>query len=102
MRRMRRPALAGVAMGAMLLWLLHRVSVSGADGFGLAIFVGLHLLAIVLLTIVLRYGLHLHPRLSDLADRLHRPSLGHLTIMALSAVVSASVLHLFIANTGLL
>ena len=86
-----KPALIGLMMGAMMLWMLH-VWLIGEGPANVVLFVLGHVAAVALIALLVALGLHRRfPVLERLAC--HRPSVSHVAIMLGSAALFAMVVH---------
>lgn len=95
------PVAMGGLMGPMLLWMLHGTLTSdGPSGVALAVFVGAHVLIVILLLAATIFAARLSSALRLRMERLHRPSLRHFSTMLASAVVAAGGLYLFVQGIG--
>lgn len=92
------PLTMGGAMGLMMLWTLHRQLTSDdAMGFAaLAVFVGAHLLVVVVALVIPAWAATRLPRVHHFLTGLQRPSLHHIGVMLLGAVLTAFVAHLWL------
>lgn len=92
------PLAMGFAMGLMMLWMVHR-QLTTADALGvaaLATFITAHVLvALGVLALPVWIATRV-PRLHAILSRLHRPNLGHLTLMLAGVISAALSTHLWI------
>ena len=63
---------------------------------GMSFFVGAHVVLAVVLIVASLLAARLSPALKERLARLHRPSLRHVAVMLLGAMVSAGLVHLII------
>ena len=89
-----RPLGMGLLMGPMMLWMIHgQLTGTTQSGWATAAFVGAHLLIIAALITGAVFAARLSPWMHSVLDRLHRPSLSHVTAMLVGLVVSVLVVH---------
>lgn len=93
-----KPILMGAAMGLMMLGMVHMMMTgdSSMGGWALLVFIGGHLLVLLVLATAGLWLMRLSPRLHALLARLHRPSLSHFLTMIAGAAVAAGLMHLFL------
>jgi high-affinity Fe2+/Pb2+ permease len=86
------PALMGVMMGAMGLWMLHGAMTGQGMASG-AVFVLSHVAVVIVALAAIALGLHRRlPWLGRVAA--HRPSVRHFAVMLTVALFTAGVIHL--------
>jgi len=90
-----KPMIMGGLMGLMMMWMLHgALTGDGAIGAGALIaFVAAHAVVAAVAIGMAVFAARLSPRIRQFIDRLHRPSVSHVTAMLTSAAVVALVLH---------
>ncbi|WP_293443472.1 hypothetical protein [Planktotalea sp.] len=88
--------LMGTFMGAMMLMMLHGFLTGEANAFSwaTAVFVGAHIVVVLLAVSVVSFGLTRFAWIKKITDRLHRPSTKHVLVMLLSAGFTALFIHL--------
>lgn len=98
MSRNLKPFAMGLAMGAMMLWMVHgqMVSQSQLSKWTIVLFVGAHLVVIAIAAVLAIFAARLSPRTASILNRLHRPSLAHVTWMIAGAAVTVALAHLVI------
>ncbi len=87
---MMRPILAGAAMGAMMIWMLHdQIMLEGVSAAGATVaFVAAHIALVGLIALAVLFI----PKVRN-AVRSHRPSLRHVGLMFLGLTGSIALIH---------
>ena len=93
-----KPIVMGGLMGLMMMWMLHgALTGDGALGAGALIaFVAAHVVLVAIAIGVAVFAARLSPRAKARIDRLHRPSLRHVTVMLAAALIVSGVVHLVV------
>ncbi|MCR9110650.1 hypothetical protein [Marivita sp. XM-24bin2] len=87
-----KPALMGLMMGAMMLWMMHGWLIGDGPANALVFVLG-HVAVVAAVALTAALGLHRRfPVLARLTR--HRPSLSHIAIMLGSAALFALAIHL--------
>ncbi|MEJ6399084.1 hypothetical protein [Yoonia sp. 208BN28-4] len=96
------PVLMGAAMGLMMMWMLHASHATGATTGQMALFafVAGHLVLVAVVIAAGIFAARLSPRMRAWMSRLHRPSLGHIGLMAVGMAAGAVVIHLYQHGVG--
>jgi len=92
------PPLMGGLMGLMMLRMAHGIMTQESDLAGpmLLVFVLGHFVVIGVVAALLFWSARFAPRLRARLDRLHRPSVRHMSLMAVYAFGAAFVAHLIL------
>ena len=88
----------GSAMCLMLLAIVHRqlTSVDAVDFIALGVFVGVYVLAALLVLILPVWAATRSPAVHRFLKRTHRPNLHHVGLMMIGAVLTAFSVHMWI------
>ena len=92
------PALMGAVMGLMMLRLVHG-ALTGQSAMAAPALIGfilLHVVVLGALAALMIWAARYAPALRHRLDRLHRPSLRHLTQMLTGALAAVLAAHLFL------
>lgn len=90
------PAVMGMGMGAMILWMMHAMltAQTGTAGPALLIFVLAHGVAVAGLVTAAPFAARLSPRLRTWVENRHRPSVKHIATMLTTGLATMAVIHL--------
>lgn len=96
-----KPAVMGGAMGLMMMWMLHGfLTGDGMRGWALVAFVAAHVVVVALAIAAALFAARLSPRAQALLARVHRPSLGHVSVMLGAAFAVGLGIHLAVHTLG--
>ena len=97
------PIAMGAIMGLMMLWMVHmQITGDTARSLGaLAVFVGAHVALIGAVIILPLIAARKLVWLQPFTDRLHRPSLRHITLMLAGAALAAAIVHVTLHGGGI-
>lgn len=93
-----KPVLMGLAMGPMMLWMLHG-QLTGSDtrgGWALLVFFAAHVAVLCAVAGAAVFAAHLSPAMRDRLARMHRPSLAHLGLMGIGVLISGAAVHVVV------
>lgn len=96
------PIILGALMGLMMMWMLHvaLTGESGVTGWALIAFGAAHVAIAFIIIFAVIIAARISPRSHAWINRLHRPSLRHVSAMLGSAVFVAGALHLGVHGMG--
>ena len=92
------PVFMGSAMCLMMLGMVHRqlTSVDAVGFIALGVFVGVHVLAVLLALALPVWAATRSPTVYRFLKRIHRPNLHHVGFMMIGAVLTAFSVHMWI------
>ncbi len=97
-----KPMIMGLLMGFMMVWMAHgALTGDGAmEATALIAFAAAHVVLIVVVLAGAVFAARLSPRAKGWIDRLHRPSLSHVGLMLVGAVIAFGSVHLVVHGMG--